>query len=293
LLYLALKLDMGESMERRFYDGGSTFLIIFMTHTKSKSAAGLRALTILVCGMATIIFSSGSSTGDLSPGQIFRKVQENYTSLPSYSDEGQTIETMDGISTATSFTTRLARPNFYRIEWSQNRESIPENTSDQAAWSSGVGNYIQMGWGVKRQYDRDMALANAANVSSGGGVTIPRMFFDLQWSSEPDDSITGEERLADEKIGGTDCYVLTREPQTGKTITYWIGKQDFLIHQVRTDISDEAMQAAWTQATKGTPETMASFHSFSSIETHTNIVLDSQFSRQDFVPSFPLYQQPN
>ncbi len=266
-----------------------------MKHIKFKPVAGIRAFTILACGIATIIFSSGSSTGDLSPGQIFRKVQENYATLPSYSDEGQIVATMDGISTTATFTTRLARPDFYRLEWSPNGQSIysPENPTPQAVWSSGVGDYIQIGWGVKRQYDRDMALANTANVFGGGGVAILRMFFDLQWKNEPDDSITGEERLADEKIGNMDCYVLTREPQSGKTVTYWIGKQDFLIHQIRTDVSAQAMEAAWTEATKGTPQTMASFHNFSSIETHTNIVLNNQFSRQDFIPSFPLYQQPN
>jgi hypothetical protein len=264
-----------------------------MTHTKSKSAAGIRVMAILVCGTATVIFSSGSSTGGLSPGQIFQKVQERYASLNSYSDEGQSSAIMDGVADTKDFTTRLTRPNFYRVEWSKNSEfdSSPGNTLNQAVWSSGAGDYLQMGWGVRRQFDRDTALANATEFSGGGGLTIPRMFFDLQWKDRPDDSISGEEQLADEKIGRTDCYVITRELQFGQTTTYWIGKQDFLIRQVRTDVSAKAMQTAWAEATKGVPQTY--LQGFSLVETHTNIVLNGKYSRRDFVPSVPLFLAPD
>jgi len=266
-----------------------------MKHAKSKSAAGIRVLAILACGTATVIFSSGSSTGDLSPSQIFEKAQATYISLTSYSDEGQAISVMDGVASITPFTTRLARPNFYRVEWDHVSESInsPGDTFNQAVWSSGAGDYLEMGWGVRRQGDRDDALANASELSGGKAITIPKMFFDWQWRDRPDDSITGEERLADEKIGQTDCYVITRELHFGETTTYWIGKQDFLVRQVRTEVSAQAIQAAWAKAAPGTPQTGANLQGFSVIETHTNIVLNSNFSREDFVPSFPLFQPPD
>jgi hypothetical protein len=38
---------------------------------------------------------------------------------------------------------------------------------------------------------------------------------------------------------------------------------------------------------------IANFQGFSSIETHTNIVVNKAFSREDFIPSFPWYQKSN
>jgi hypothetical protein len=119
------------------------------------------------------------------------------------------------------------------------------------------------------------------------------MFFDTQWQNQRDDSIIDEKRLADAKVGQADCYVLARELQNGETKTFWIGKRDFLVYQIQADISGKAMQQAWEEMANQRATVIASFHDFSSIETHTNIVLNQTFSRGDFVPSFPLYQKPN
>ena len=74
-----------------------------------------------------------------------------------------------------------------------------------------------------------------------------------------------------ENVGAVSCYVFTKGV-LGQTNTLWIGKQDFLIHQVRTIINMEAMPG------------------FAATETHTNIVVNRKFTRSDFVPSFPLFQ---
>jgi hypothetical protein len=103
--------------------------------------------------------------------------------------------------------------------------------------------------------------------------------------------MSGDKQQADEKVGSIDCYVLTGESQSGETKTFWIGKQDFLIRKVQTVIGANAMQAAWNGVADGCPDMVAALHGFTSIETHTNIVLNQQFSRADFVPSFPLFQQ--
>jgi hypothetical protein len=58
----------------------------------------------------------------------------------------------------------------------------------------------------------------------------------------------------------------------GATNTFWVGKQDFLVHQARMVANLESMPA------------------FTATETHTNIVLNRKFSRSDFIPSFPLFQ---
>src|SRR5208337_4540566 len=215
------------------------------------SALSRLCVAILLVCCATSVVLAGEATGDdLSPAQIVKKVQETYASLTSYSDEGLVVTAMDGSSTITFtiFTTRLARTNFYLIEWDQSGESsgYTGNTSAQGVWSSGTGDFLQAVCGVQRYASREFALARAAAFSSGATATISRMFFNRPWGDRQeqlDDWALSEKRQADRKVGNISCYVLTRESQ-GQTNTLWIGKQDFLIHQIRTAISTEAIQAA-------------------------------------------------
>jgi hypothetical protein len=262
--------------------------------------SGSRSIFNVFGVSASVWLASGMIMGGLlnvaagdtpAANQIFEKVLENYSSFSSYSDEGQIITATDGDVAATRFTVRLARPNFYKIEWQRNSQSSPstEDSAASAVWSSGAGNYLQVGWGVEGPINRDTALANAAALSEGAAATIPGLFFSTQVPLE--EPTWNEKRLTDEKLGDIDCYVLVRESQFGETKTFWIGKQDFLIHQVRTVVSAKAMQVALAKAAKGSPEIAGSLHGFISTETHTNIILNQQFSRSDFVPSFPLFQQ--
>lgn len=95
-------------------------------------------------------------------------------------------------------------------------------------------------------------------------------------------------RQADEKVGDVDCCVFTSEAK-GRVKTIWIGKQDFLIHQVRTLTSAEAMKAALRQAAKVTPvmdarlaEMEKTVSDSTSTETHEHIVVNQKFSPADF-----------
>jgi hypothetical protein len=247
-----------------------------------------------LAGNATSVVLAREANGDdLSTAQIFKKAQETYASLTSYSDEGRVVTAMDGDTTITFiiFTTRLARPDFYLIEWNRTSESscYTRDTSAQGVWSSGAGDFLQAECGVQTQGNREFALANAAAFSGGATATIPRIFFPQQggWEEQLDDLALSEKRQAGGKVGNISCYVFTRESQ-GQTNTLWIGKQDFLIHQVRTVISTEAMQAAAARGPIG-PEFIPTLHGFTLTETHINIVLNRKFSRWDFIPSFPLF----
>jgi len=256
-------------------------------------------LAILLASSATTVVLADEATKDgLSPAQIVKKVQETYASLTSYSDEGLVVTAMDGSSTITFtiFTTRLARTNFYLIEWNQSGGSsgYTRNTSAQGVWSSGAGDFLQAACGVQRYASREFALARAAAFSGGATATIPRMFFNRPGGDRQeqlDDWALSEQRRADRKVGNMSCYILTRESQ-GQTNTLWIGKQDFLIHQIRTAISTEAIQAAAASGSMG-PELIPALHGFTPTETHINIVLNRKFSRSDFIPSFPLFYSPD
>ena len=262
----------------------------------SRDYAALSRLCVailLVCCATSVVLADEATGDDLSTVQIFKKVQETYASLTSYSDEGRVVTAMDGDTTITfiMFTTRLARPDFYLIEWNQTSESSRGTriAGTQGVWSSGAGDFLQAECGVQLQIDRDRALAHATAFSGGATATIPRIFFPQQgdWEEQLDDFALREKRQADGKVGNVSCYVFTRESQ-GQTNTLWIGKQDFLIHQVRTVISTETIQAAAARVPIG-PELIPALHGFTSTETHTNIVLNRKFSRSDFIPSFPLF----
>lgn len=263
-----------------------TFTVAYnhlMKPSKFKWFVGVGMFVGLWTGSALIASDNPPPRGPTA-GQIFETMRENYATLKSYSDKGQIITFLDGGTNATDFTTRLARPGLYRIEWNQPGASDP-NT--HAAWSLGVSSYLQTGSGIRREPDRDVALANLSTSSGGEVATVPTLFFNPQTTDWADKTI-GLDRLPDDKIGKIDCYQITGQSETGETKTFWIGKDDFFIYQIRTDANPDVMRAAWT-ATTGHPVPGPDVHAFSSIETFTNIVVNIKLFRPDFVPQCPMF----
>jgi hypothetical protein len=245
-------------------------------------------LALAISVVTTGVLASDVTVDSLSTSQIFKKAGENYASLITYSDEGKIATTVDGTILTTTFMTRLARPNFYLVEWQQNGDSVysSQNAIAQAVWCSGTGDFLETGNGAQDEGSPDVALDLAASYSDEASTTIPMTFFKIPSGNGLDDSVSGERRQPDEKVGPFDCYVFSSESQ-GRTRTLWIGKEDFLIHQVQTVISSEAMQAAVAQVMEETPETTAFLHGFTSTETHTNIVINKPLARSDFIPAIP------
>ena len=256
-----------------------------MTNAKIKLALGISGAIMLASGATTVVLSNDMAGDDLSSSQILQKALANYALLTSYSDEGQIVATMNATTITTRFTIRLARPYYYRIEWEQTIEPSDSTTKTQvqAVWSLGVGNFLEMGDGPHYEETRGIALARANEISGGAAGTIPRTFFNMQWGDPLAGSVFSENRLTDEKVGPVDCYVFTRKMHD-QTKTLWIGKRDFLIHQVRTVTTAEAMQALLNRAAQGNHEIISDPHGFTTTETHTHIVLNRQFLRSDFVP---------
>jgi RNA polymerase sigma factor (sigma-70 family) len=256
-----------------------------MTYAKLKLAIGISAAILLAGGVATVVLS-GNGTGDNLPtSEIFKNARDKYASLTSYRDEGRTVANLNGMTFTTTFTIKLARPNLYRIEWEQPETS--SYTNKGVVWSAGEGDFMVMGnGGEMKQSSRESALGGATGVSGSAAATIPGTFFKMNWGNQLGGSVAGEKRQADEKVGDVDCYVFTSELK-GTTKTIWIGKQDFLIHQVRTVTSAEAMKAVMAQAAKRNPEIAArmpktEYTDDISTETHENIVLNQKFSPADF-----------
>jgi outer membrane lipoprotein-sorting protein len=261
-----------------------------MAYARRKLALGISVAIILMGSATTVVLSSGLAGETLPAADIIKRAQAKYASLTNYSDEGRSIATIDGMTITTEFTIRLAQTNLYRIEWQQNRVSSFSaiKTKAQAVWSAGEGDFLELGSGAIRQVGLEMALAGATGISGGAADTIPGIFFKLNWGNQFGDSVLSEKQQADEKVGDVDCYVFTSDSK-GPTRTLWIGRQDFLIHQVRTVTSAEAMKTVLAEAAKRNPEKSALLHTFepqdsTSTETHGNIVVNQQFSNGDFIP---------
>jgi outer membrane lipoprotein-sorting protein len=225
----------------------------------------------------------------LSAGEIFYKARDAYAALTSYSDQGTTVASLNGLTITTTFTIKLARPNLYRIGWVQTNDSAYSTTTTkpQSVWSAGDGDFLDMlGQGPKKQTNQEMALSSATGISGGAAATIPSAFFKTQWGDQLSGAERNDKELPDEKVGDTDCYVFSGSSK-GRTSMIWIGKQDFLIHQVRTLTSASAMKAALEEAAKVNPGVAAHMpaiapHDLTSTETHTNIVVNQKLTASDF-----------
>jgi hypothetical protein len=153
-------------------------------------------------------------------------------------------------------------------------------------WSEGNGDFLETFGKARKEASKDSALSSATGISGGAAATIPGTFFKMNWGNQLGGSAVGKKRLADEKVGKEDCYVFTSELK-GRVNTIWIGKEDYLIRQVRTMTSAEAMRAALDEAAKRNPTITARMPKIepsasTSTETHKNIVVNQKFPATDF-----------
>jgi outer membrane lipoprotein-sorting protein len=257
-----------------------------MTLKKFKLAF-LAGLIALVAGKAMADSVSGDPTiTPLTQAQIFNKARAAYAALTSYTDQGTAVASLNGLTITTTFTIKLARPNLYRIGWVQSNDSAFSITTmkRQSVWSAGDGDFLDMlGQGPKKQTNQEMALSGATGISGGAAATVPSAFFKTQWGYNLRAG-QFDKQQPDEKVGDIDCYVFSGSLK-GTTSTIWIGKQDFLIHQVRTLTSAATMKAAMDTAAKVNPSVAAHMpvpHDLTSTETHTNIVLNQKLAPSDF-----------
>ena len=241
-----------------------------MLRIKYKMALCGVMAALLMAGMEKMARSGDKLVDNLSPDEIFKKAQATYDSLTSYSDKGESTaidRKLTNLNTSqpfTTFTTKLARPNLYRIEWGMELASnlsqgnIKPNKG--IVWSAGEGDFWNIGKGPEKQKSQHWALLAQNGWSGGATVTVPGAFFKTHWSNLLEGFGSKKKREDDEKVGDINCYVFSDEDHPVKTIL-WIGKQDCLIHQIRFITSDTTVT-----------------------ETHSDIVVNQKFLPKDFTP---------
>ncbi len=254
---------------------------------KLKSALRIGAMIVLAGSVTTTVRADDAPSHQLSTGEIFKKAQEKYASLTSYVDEGKVVSTVNGTTITTAFTTRLARTNLYRVEWEQrfNAAAGQPKGQKQAVWSGGDGDYSDfLGQGPQKQASQEMALASGTGISGGASSSVPGTFYKLNWGNQLGGAVSDQKRQTDEKLGDVECFVLERELK-GVTNTLWIGKQDFLIHQVRNITSAETLKIQHEDLAKRMPGMhlpAVDGNGIISTETHTKIVVNLKLSPEEF-----------
>ena len=243
--------------------------------------------------LAANLCSAATSDDNLSADQIIQKSQSAYNALSSYRDEGTNVTTWaNGRIETKHYRVKFARPDLYRIEW------MPLPSETMVYWSDGKGDFTDFGHGVKRVEDpgsfppgtpaeqmeeRDRSI-NLANTGKAG--EIARIFFsDSIRENQPTilSSPWVKTREPDEKAGDVACYVLSWQ-HYGKW-TLWIGKQDFLIRQVR-QVLISGGEAILLSSIHDNPAADAGGKvpnsGFTRIDVHTNIVINQKLTPSDF-----------
>jgi len=255
-----------------------------MTWIKIKFAVGVSVAALLAGGAATVAISQTTGGGKKTSGEAtLQKSRDAYAALTSYSDSGKSVVAFKGttISLVHTFTTKLARPNLYRIEWEQ--RSGKYSNGKQCVWSEGKGDFLKALGKVEPEASMENGLIDATSRPGNSTITIPGAFFKLNSGNSLGASAANETQQADEKVGDADCHVFT-SALNGRTRTIWIGKKDFLIHQARivTSEIDRLTKATFVQAqlSAGAPKIEPT--AITITETHENIVVNQKFSPSDF-----------
>jgi outer membrane lipoprotein-sorting protein len=228
--------------------------------------------SLLMVGMEKMARSDDKPAVNLSPELILIEAQHRYDSMTSYSDKGKLVVFFTSMPLLNrdpsfiAFTTKLARPNLYRIEYGRERPGDLSQgimkTDKGIVWSAGEGDFLETGSHSEKLKNQHWALLFQDSQSGGATVIVPGAFFKTHWSNLLETFESNWKRDADEKVGDIDCYVLSKDDPVKKTL--WIGKWDFLIHQIRFVTTGEI--------------------SGTTTETHSDIVVNQKFSPTDFTP---------
>jgi RNA polymerase sigma factor (sigma-70 family) len=218
----------------------------FMTWLKVKMAIGIAAALLVAGGAFPAALSAGSSGagGTDSASEILKQMHEKYASLQSCSVAGKTVVEIPGQTLAYNFTAKLARSGDYLIQWKRAPGTPPPRNGPRLSnqglvWSADGTNHFLLLNNLRYYKLADsLAAFRAATMGGGSSPILAILFFNWDWrqfasfdSGHPllkSDMVFTRGR--DEKIGGVACYVLRSEAAPLK-ITFWIGKNDFLLHQ--------------------------------------------------------------
>lgn len=189
-----------------------------------------------VIGVMVLAFA-GCTRETISAEQVLAKADAAYQSLDTYKSQGTIISDINAgennVTTETSFTVLLKKPNLYLITWSQKIPGMPE-TQTGAVWNDGTQRYLYMS-GVNAYCpmpDDASALGAATGISSGAAATIPFAFLSLaEMGDNPFSRLETPKVQGSENIGGEDCHLVSGPSPISKEERFWISNENGLMRQ--------------------------------------------------------------
>ena len=185
-----------------------------------------------------ILATSGCMRETVSPQQVLDNAAATYQTLDTYKSSGRIVSDIDTgttkVTTETSFTVLLKKPNLYLISWSQKLPNVPEAQTG-AVWSDGTKRYLYIS-GVRAACpmpDDSSALGAATGISGGVAATVPFMFLPMAGQSgENVFSRLGTPEMGGmEKVGGEDCFVLFGPTPISREERLWFSKASGVMRQ--------------------------------------------------------------
>jgi outer membrane lipoprotein-sorting protein len=236
----------------------------------SKSALAASVFLLLAA------FSGAMASTEPTAQDILKSSQKAYDALTSYSDNSAAISNITGERHEATYTTKLRRPNFYKIEWTGSSQSGPVNGVCRSDGTASLLTFGFANWPQVKPVSRapDLQTNLGALVMEGipVGVDLPEIFLGEGSNKQAPFVLFSDPRAkakisrqADEKIDRTDCYVITvLQDLSGEpnSVRLSIGKQDFLIRQWREELGETANTAITV--------------------THRDVSVNPHFSPEDF-----------
>lgn len=191
----------------------------------------MTVVTVYIIALATNVVAE-----DITPSEIFEKVEAAYESMKTYKAKGIITSDIDiggmKMQVKTSFSILLKKPNLYLISWTQENMPMSGMAQSGAVWSNGTQPYLYMG--IMNAYSKiesdDMALGAATGISGGAAFTIPSLFLPVfNEPPAPFSRLKGPKIEKTEKVGEEDCYLISGTSTISKKEVFWISKSRYLI----------------------------------------------------------------
>ena len=202
----------------------------------------------MVCSLGTLAASGNPSRGSAIEEKdrdsktaarlLLDQVYAQYRSAQTYQASGNamTVIVMPESNTETSieatFTMKLARPHYYRIEWTQHFEKPA--TQAGAVWNNGEGPHLYRSStaSLVRMESNQSALSAATGDSMAIAHIIPTLFFHFDDKPNLLESLEDVDLEGSQTIAGKPCHIVSGRVKNGIDYRLWISTNELFLIQV-------------------------------------------------------------
>ena len=189
---------------------------------------GMDTRRYFIIGMVILLMTPVVGCGtEVPPREIVSKACDATSKVESYRVSVSTISTLDGQASETFAETEFVRPDRWHTKITTN---------------GGWHEFINIG---QRQHSRDSdrmqwRLCNMPLQGEDGATSTGWCAAYVEEMFQHPDLLTDLEKLSDEEIDGVECFryrgKVDVDPEWKTDVEFWIGKDDYLIRQIKSDL---------------------------------------------------------